>query len=37
MANYDPIECQEINFQEAQIGDLFILEFEKKGNSQRFY
>ena len=29
-ANYDPFECQEINIQEAQRGDLFILEFEKK-------
>ena len=30
IANYDTFECQEINIQEAQRGDLFILEFDKK-------
>ena len=28
--NYEPFESQEINIQEAQRGDLFILEFDKK-------
>ena len=30
IANYEVFECQEIGIQEAQRGDLFILDFDKK-------
>ena len=30
ISNYDTFECQEINIQDAQRGDLLILEFENK-------
>ena len=35
--NYDCLECQEINIQEVQKGDLLTLEFENESEYQEIF